>query len=637
MNLLLKTAFLIVSIVYCHSLYAQVKPATPGNEYEEFEDPTKTLKLPGDKTAVNRALAKDSWWRKSMETHKERIKWYEEARFGMFIHWGVYSRLNGIWEGKPVGGYAEQILRTKKIPADVYKREAIDKFNPVYFNADEWIRTAKETGMKYMIITAKHHDGFAMYPSDAYPYNIRLTPFRRDPMMELRTAARKYGIKFGFYYSHANDWEHPDASGKDWDTSGISVSSIMKGITDYSKYPELVPRVAKYVDNKAIPQLRELVAKYDPDIFWFDTNQHLPVSENLRMLETLRTFAPDVVVNGRMVSLPNFNFGDYLNTTDKPAYFRPQKQVWEGIPTTNESYGYSELDTKHKPASHFIGLLAGAANKGGNILMNVGPMGNGKMDPRDIAILNGIGDWMRVNGESIYGTTTSPLNPQSWGETTYKNGTVCLMVKQWPKDGKLVVGGFNVTVQKAYLLADKKQSALKTSPLNSTDLLVTVPKKAPDSSISVIVLKTSGKAVIDSTYLVNPENLNTLQAFDAKLNGNGLSYGGGKLHQQFVHHWQNADQSLAWKLRLNEAAKFSVKMEYNTQSEDEQGTVFIEVDGQKFPVNYKPTSSKSRVSRILDVGIITLAAGIHELTMKAGDHEGKYLLRPLNISLIPVK
>ena len=145
------------------------------------------------------------------------MAWYNEAKFGCFIHWGVYSVPAGIWKGKELGGYTEHLMRKGRIPLEQYKKELVVPFNPTEFDAEEWVRHAVEAGMKYFIITAKHHDGFAMYLSDAYPYDMRMTRYGKDPMEALRKAARKYGIKFGFYYSHAFDWEHPDAPGNDWD------------------------------------------------------------------------------------------------------------------------------------------------------------------------------------------------------------------------------------------------------------------------------------------------------------------------------------------------------------------------------------------------------------------------------------
>ena len=200
--------------------------------------------------------------------------------------------------------------------------------------------------------------------------------------------------------------------------------------------------MSQYVDQKAIPQVKELIAKYDPEIFWFDTPGYLPVSVNLRILKAVREAAPNVVVNSRISqgtpSGPPAHYGDYISTTDKPADFPPVEGDWEGIPTTNESYAWHKEDNTHKPPEHFIGLIARAASRGGNILLNIGPMGTGKMDPKDLKILDGIGAWMKANGDSIHGTTKSGLPVQAWGETTRKGNTLYLHVMNWPVNGKIV-------------------------------------------------------------------------------------------------------------------------------------------------------------------------------------------------------
>src|SRR2546429_2431101 len=206
--------------------------------------------------------AKDSpemaWWRESMKTRDERLQWWREARFGMFVHWGVYSGLGGTWRGHPGKGYAEHIQRMLKIPIPVYRDQVAGKFNPSEFNADEWVHIAKDAGMGYFIITAKHHDGFAMYDSKVSDYNIvQATPFKRDPMKELKAACQKYGLKFGFYYSHAFDWGDANAPGNDWDYDNPGGDRGLHGGRNWwDASPELPAKVRKYVDEKSIPQLR---------------------------------------------------------------------------------------------------------------------------------------------------------------------------------------------------------------------------------------------------------------------------------------------------------------------------------------------------------------------------------------------
>ena len=257
-----------------------------------------------------------------LQTRDERLAWWRDARFGMFVHWGVYSGLGNEFHGRKGGGYAEHIQRVLKIPVAQYREEVAGTFNPSRFDADEWIRRAAQAGMGYFVITAKHHDGFAMWPTKVNTYNIvQATPFRRDPMRELRDACRKYGVKFGFYYSHAFDWGEADAPGNDWDYNNPGGDKLLGGANWWETRPEFLPKARGYVDRKAIPQLRELVAEYQPDILWFDTPHKLPPAENQRILDAVRAMAPGVVVNGRLVR----GAGDYESTADRPAEFSPHE------------------------------------------------------------------------------------------------------------------------------------------------------------------------------------------------------------------------------------------------------------------------------------------------------------------------
>src|SRR5690242_3044662 len=252
-----------------------------------------------DSLAAQEAL--NTWWTASMRNHDKRMAWWREARFGCFMHWGVYSYAGGEWEGEPVKGYAEHLMRIKKIPLAVYKKEVVEKFDPVNFDADAWVRRIKAAGMRYLVITAKHHDGFAMYDSDVSGYNVvKATPWHHDPMKDLAAACRKYGLHFGFYYSQAFDWEDPDAAGNDWDYNNPGGDKhLFGGVHWFDLHPDMLERIKKYVDHKAIPQIRELIRKYHPDILWFDTPSKLPFSENLRILQEIRKIDTTVVVDGR--------------------------------------------------------------------------------------------------------------------------------------------------------------------------------------------------------------------------------------------------------------------------------------------------------------------------------------------------
>ncbi len=557
------------------------------------------------------------WWRDSLKTRDERLEWWREARFGMFVHWGVYSSLGNEFKGRKGGGYAEHIQRVLKIPIPEYRAEVAGHFNPTNFNADEWIRTAKAAGMGYFVITSKHHDGFAMWPTKVNDYNVLdATPWHHDPMADLRAACKKYGLKFGFYYSHAFDWGNSNAPGNDWEFSNPGGDKLLGGRDWWLTRPEFMAQARKYVDEKAIPQLRELIMLYDPDIFWFDTPSKLPPSENFRIMKAVREASPHVVINGRLVQ----HWGDYDSTADRPAEFAPHQGDWEGIPTTNESYGWNKFDLSHKPPSHFIQILAKAGARGGNILMNIGPTGTGEMDPKDVAILRGIADWWKVNGESIRGCERTPLPVQAWGESTRKGNTLYLHVFAWPTNGTLVVGGLKSNVKRAWLLADTKQAALKLNRANAFDVGLTVPTIPPDKADSVIVLQCEGDIATDTARLLQPGFGNeTLRAFDAQLHGTGLRFGPGKVRDAHVTGWTSADAYISWPVRLKSETKFEASVTYDADRESQDNTFALSIGEHQLVGKVRPGTIQT-----VALGEISVPAGSSEIrivpaTLKGGE------------------
>ncbi len=582
-----------------------------------------------DRQAADEALK--GWWPASMKDHDQRITWWREARFGMFIHWGVYSRAGGEWRGHKVEGYAEHLMRKEKITRKEYL-ELAHGFNPTKFNAEQWVLDAKKAGMRYMIITSKHHDGFAMYDSKVSDFNVvRQTAWKKDPMAALSAACKKYGIKFGFYYSHAFDWEHPLAPGNDWEYSNPGGDKgLYGGIRWYDLHPELLARARHYVDEKAIPQIKELIQKYHPDIFWFDTPSKLPFSENLRILQAIREVDLHVVVNGRLARADT-SFGDYKNTADRPAEFYPVTGDWEAIPTTNESYGYHKYDSSHKPSGFFIQLLAKAASRGGNLLMNIGPKGDGTFDGRDLRILQGIGKWMDVNGESIYSTTAGPLPLQNWGVSTLKGDKLYLHVFDWPADGRLYVGGLKGAADRVYVLSDPARS-LSATAVDGKDLVIDVPRQAPDTINTVIVVELKKGWQTDTVSYIAPNiPLTRLLAFDAGQHGKGFGFGDGKAGRFYVEGWSNKDQALSWSFRTAAAASFHITIKYRA-GEGFGGTYQWVLDGFQGESRID-TGGKDMGVLTADLGAVSLSAGVHELRIRPVDIPGRQLMRLLEVDL----
>ena len=564
----------------------------------------------------------------------DHLGWWREARFGMFIHWGVYSALAGEWRGHKVEGYAEHIQRIAKIKRDTYLEEVVKPFNPSSFNADEWVRAAKETGMGYIIITAMHHDGVAMFDSKVDDYNVvQSSAFGRDPLRELKTACDKHDIKLGVYYSHAIDWS----------------------LSGDPRFPEPngAERRKACVDRKALPQMLELIRNYQPAILWGDTPHQNPQELNLQILAALRKEDPKLILNGRIAGSA---YGDYHTTTDRPAEFgpmtAPEETDWEAIPTTNESYGYHAHDKSHKPPAHFIQLLAKAAARGGNLLLNIGPKGDGTFAAEDREILDAIAKWWKVNGDSIRATERTPLAPQSWGESTLKGNDLYLHVFDWPQDGKLLVGGLDAEFSHVSLLADPKTPLVfqRIGP----DLQITLPNDPPDSANNVILLNCKARPKGNPTQLLQTNANNKLSVFTAELLGpvdrKGWSLGKGTSITSHAKGWKSKDCSVLWKTRLTQPATFQATLHYDapeadkTKIETDGGAITAkgqQTYGGSFSVlignqTLKGTVSQAGMNVALDLGRISLEPGKHDISIKADEITGKELMLFKSLTLTPL-
>jgi alpha-L-fucosidase len=404
----------------------------------------------------------------NVSAQQDKMDWWKDAKFGLFIHWGVYSIPAGSWEGKPVPGIGEWIMNKGKIPVADYQKLP-SQFNPVKFNADEWVKLAKEAGMRYIVITSKHHDGFAMFKSNASSFNIvDATPFKRDVIQELATACKKYNIKFGLYYSQAQDWNHPGgaANGGNWD-------SKQSGNMD------------KYLDEVAVPQVKEILTAYNPAIIWWDTPTGMTEERAAKFTPLLKQY-PNIIFNNRLG-------GGVAGDLETPEQYIPATGIpgknWESCMTMNNTWGFKADDQNWKSTELLVRNLIDIASKGGNYLLNVGPTSEGIIPQPSVERLQQMGAWLKVNGESIYGVTASPFAYLSWGRATVKNNKLFLHVFDWPADGKIKLPLQN-SITNAYLLANKKSIVVKKE---SDHYVLQLPTQPLDKIATVIVIEAKGE------------------------------------------------------------------------------------------------------------------------------------------------
>jgi alpha-L-fucosidase len=443
-----------------------------------------------------------------------RMKWWREARFGLFIHWGLYAVPAGEWNGKT--DYGEWIRTSAKIPLEEYDK-FLSQFNPVKFNATEWVKMAKDAGMKYIVITSKHHDGFQLFDSKQSDFNVMSTPFKRDVLKELAEACRKEGLKMCWYHS-IMDWHHPDyLPRREWEKTRSSEGADFKRYFEYMK-----------------AQLKELLTNYgDISVLWFDGEWENTWNTNYgrELYNYVRSLQPDIIINNRVGAgrsgMEGFTKdGEFSGDFGTPEQTIPATGLpgvdWETCMTMNDHWGYNKNDRNWKSAKEILQMLADIASKGGNYLLNVGPTAEGIFPRESVDRLKEIGSWMRVNGESIYGTEASPFNKLDWGRCTKKtigNDTrLYLHVFNWPGDGKLAVPGIFNKVKRASLLSNPEKE-LETAR-HEDAIIINIPDAAPDSVNSVIILDLSGKEDINNPPVIENSINQFIDTIDVAIRSN---------------------------------------------------------------------------------------------------------------------
>ena len=427
----------------------------------------------------------------SDQAKQARLAWFREAKYGLFIHWGLYAIPAGQWKGARVPGIGEWIMFRARIPVPEYEKLA-QGFNPVKFDADAWVALAKDAGMKYIVITSKHHDGFALFDSKVSRWDVvDATPFKRDILKELAAACAKQGMPLGFYYSQAQDWHEANGAGNTWDF----------GADEKKDFDQ-------YLRGKAEPQVRELLTGYGPvALVWFDTPRMMSAERAQRFTDIVRQLQPKTLIDGRLGAA-----GDYVSTGDNVIPGQVQAAAWEVPATLNHTWGYRSDDHDWKSAGDVTFKLVDIVSKGGNYLLNVGPMADGVIPQPSQDVLRTVGRWLKLNGEAVYGAGPTPWGDElgessAKGAKDLRGNPLFLGRNEWrvtTKPGKLYFTFFSEprvpfelppmknAVKRAYRLADAQPVEVKVEAGRPTLVL---ERPILDPTATVVVVEIEGDAV----------------------------------------------------------------------------------------------------------------------------------------------
>jgi len=530
----------IVFLVGCNGTRETQQSNTAGS-WPDFPsaEPLKETGLP------------DPYAEETKEQRDARMAWWRHAKFGMFIHWGVYSVPAGTHKGEKIDGIGEWIMLRGKIPVKEYRRYSSD-FNPTQYDPEAWAALAKEAGMKYMVITSKHHDGFALFPSEVTDWDIvDSTPHKKDLIGPLAEAARAEGLKFGLYYSQAQDWTHTGGAvanwwGGEWDDSH-------KGDMD------------DYIDSIAVPQTREILTRYQPDVLWWDTPIDMNEERAEKLISLLR-LNPGIIHNNRLG-------GGFEGDTETPEQHIPatgfKDRDWEVCMTMNDTWGFKSYDHNWKSTGDIVRKLCDIVSKGGNFLLNVGPTKEGLIPQPSIDRLKEVGDWMDVNGQSIYGTSANPFSKLAWGRCTKKihsNGaTLYFHVFDWPEDGKLAINGLSSKPSSVRLLANGASLKFTTfSKADAEGIILDVPKQAPTALVPVIKVEIPGELEVIQ-ILPKQSNTGEVHLTAALADLHSKSYNANnqlrlKTHagEKTVQNWQRHRDWIGWQFEITQPGTFDV-------------------------------------------------------------------------------
>ncbi len=506
----------------------------------------------------------------------------------MFVHFGLYALPAGAWKGREVPWFGEWIMHQEKIPVAEYEKLA-SSFNPVGFDAKEWVDLTVGTGAKYLVVTAKHHDGFAMFDSEVSGYNLRSgSPFGRDLIAELCEACQERGIKLGLYYSHNQDWHEPDAVGNEWDFD-----------------PPSEARFDRYMERKGLPQVRELLTRYGPILLiWYDTPYRITDRQCERFVDVVRELQPACLVNDRVGA----GLGDYGSTGDNEIPGEALSQAFEVPMTLNDSWGFKRCDHAWKTAGTVVRMLVETVSKGGNLLINVGPDANGLIPTPSEERLRAVGRWLKRNGPAVFGAGPSPFTSAlPFGAATLAENTLYLHVFWWSERNELVVP---VRIDDV-----KDVSTLATStPLRfrqGRDLVIDLDGVEPDLYDTVIAVEFEGSIETHhGSHVAQYEKAIVLGAEDAQI------VGGPRLVRGAVREWTAQEGTVTWQFEIDRAGHYTLEITYGCAEVSRGGDYFVVAAGRDI---YSKVESSVEEDRFATHKLSTLhfeKPGSHTLSVK---------------------